>query len=134
MKLYQAALTLIVFLGLFSNTYSQGISEDLPPDQNSVEVYYFHNQRRCVTCREVEKVSKATVAELYNGMVKFEVYNLEEAKGKDMAKKLKVAGQALVIIKGETKIDLTNESFRYAKNEPERLEALIKKTIDPLLK
>ena len=63
------------------------------------------------------------------------IFNLlEDENVKDMATKLKVAGQALEIIKAGTKIDLTGESFRYAKNEPEKLEALIKEKIDPLLK
>jgi len=52
---------------------------------------------------------------------------------KEKAEKIGVAGQTLVIVKGETKINLTNEGFMYARSNPGKLETLIKEKIDPLL-
>ena len=47
--------------------------------------------------------------------------------------KAKAEGQRLLIISGNNRIDLTDVAFMYARNNPEKLKAEIKKTIDTLL-
>ena len=98
-----------------------------------VEVYYFHYTRRCATCNAVESVSKEAVAELYGGKVTFTGYNLDEDAGERKGKELDVSGQTLLIVAGETKINITNEGFMNARSNPEKLKAIIKEKIDPLL-
>ncbi len=100
---------------------------------DNVEVYYFHNARRCTTCKAVEAESKNAVKELYGDKISFAAYNLEEAKGEQKAKKLGVSGQTLLIVSGDTKINITNEGFMYARNNPEKLKQIIKSKIDPLI-
>ncbi len=137
MKKTRYILILIVLLSFTNVSFAQSNATDKTDTseiKDEVTVYYFHVERRCLTCKTVESVSKAAVAELYNGSVKYKVFNLDGERGKDMAKKLKIAGQSLVIVQGETKIDITTESFRYAKNDPDRVRALIKEKTDPLLK
>lgn len=106
---------------------------------DKVEVYYFHFSRRCVTCLAVEnKTQEAIVAlypEAYNkGKITFASINLEDEKSKPLAERAKVTGQALVIMSGEFRKDLTAEGFMYANNNFEKLKAEIQKTIDPLVK
>jgi len=98
-----------------------------------VEVFYFHYTRRCVTCNAVESVSKEAVAELYGDKVSFTGYNLDDADGEAKGKELQVSGQTLLIVAGDTKINITNEGFMNARNNPEKLKAIIKEKIDPLL-
>ena len=100
---------------------------------DKVEVYYFHYTRRCATCKAVENVSKEAVAELYGNKVIFAGYNLDEETGESKGKEFEVSGQTLLIVAGNTKIDITNEGFLNANSNPEKLKAIIKEKIDPLL-
>ena len=100
---------------------------------NKAEVYYFHYTRRCATCNAVESVSKEAVAELYGDKVTFADYNLDEEAGKTKGKELEVSGQTLLIVAGDTKINITNEGFMNARSNPDNLKAIIKEKIDPLL-
>ena len=103
-----------------------------------VEVYYFHFTRRCVTCQAVETETQAAIAALYPGQAKkglivFKAVNLDEKTSDALAKKCKAEGQALLIISGGKRFDLTDQGFMYAKSNPEKLKAELKKVIDPLL-
>jgi hypothetical protein len=98
-----------------------------------VEVFYFHNVRRCATCMAVEAESKDIVEELYKDKVAFSTYNLEEKDGKEMAGELGVSGQTLLIVSGKTRINITNEGFINARSNPEKLKQIMKEKIDPLL-
>lgn len=100
---------------------------------DKIEVFYFHFARRCVTCRTVEKVSMEAIKELYVDKVSFTSYNLDMPEGEIFGKKLGVAGQTLLIVYDDKKIDLTAKGFRYARNNPEKLKKIIKEKIDPLL-
>ncbi len=100
---------------------------------DNVEVFYFHSTRRCVTCQAVEEVSKASVAELYGDTVKFTGYNLDEPEAAKKAEELEISGQTLLIVSGDTKINITNDGFMYARNNPDKLKQIIKGNIDPLL-
>ena len=78
---------------------------------DDVAVYYFHYTRRCVTCQAVETVSGEAVKELFGDRVPFLEINLDEKAGKDKAKELGISSQALLIVHGDRKINLTNEGF-----------------------
>jgi hypothetical protein len=99
----------------------------------TVEMYYFHFSRRCATCQAVEDVSQESVQELYGDQVAFLAYNLEEEEGEMKGEEIGVSGQTLLIVSGDTKIDLTNEGFMNARSNPEKLKEIIKENIDPLL-
>lgn len=103
-----------------------------------VEVYYFHFTRRCVTCQAVETETKTAISALYptqakKGLITFTAVNLDEKKSEALAKKCKAEGQALLVISGGKRLDLTEQGFMYAKSSPNKLKAELKKTIDPLL-
>ena len=103
-----------------------------------VEVYYFHFTRRCVTCQAVETESQKAIAALYpvqykKGLVTFKSVNLDVKGSEVLASKCKVEGQALLVISGHKRIDLTDKGFMYAHSKPESLKEELKKTIDPLL-
>ena len=103
-----------------------------------VEVYYFHFTRRCVTCQAVETETQAAITALYpiqikKGLVTFKAVNLDEKTSEALAKKCNAEGQALLVISGGKRIDLTEQGFMYAKSSPVKLKAELKKTIDPFL-
>nr|WP_321409870.1 nitrophenyl compound nitroreductase subunit ArsF family protein [uncultured Carboxylicivirga sp.] len=100
---------------------------------DKVEVFYFHFNRRCATCNAVEEVSKLAIAETYGDKVSFESCNLDEKEGKEKGNNLGVSAQTLLIVSGEAKINITSQAFMNARSNPEKLKALIKEKIDPLL-
>ena len=99
-----------------------------------VEAYYFHLSTRCVTCKAVEAEAKKNLESLYGGKVTFQAINIEDDASKAIVEKLKISGQTLILVKGDTKINLTNEGFLYAINNPEKFKSIIKEKVDKLLK
>lgn len=123
-------LTLLIISAVFAGS---------PAPKARIEVYYFHFTRRCMTCNNVEKVSKEAVETQYaeqvkKGEITFKSVNLDEKDGEAIGAKYKVEGQTLLIVSDEKRVDLTDKGFMYANNSPEKLKAEIKKAIDGFLK
>ena len=136
MKTIQILLAVAIASGIFDSCNAQADKNDQSykvAKPEKVEVFYFHFTRRCATCKAVESVSKDAIRELYGEQVGFEEYNLDEASGKAKGGQLGISGQTLLIIAGDTKIDITNEGFMNARSNPEKLKQIIKEKIDPLL-
>jgi len=136
------SILFLIIMSSFSLTgFSQATEESTDQetiDEAVVEVYYFHFTRRCATCQAVEDESKAALEVLYpeeleSGKILFIPINLEEEANEEFAMKMKIAGQSLLVVKGEEKIDLTSDGFKYARSNPEKLQASLKDTIDPML-
>lgn len=107
-------------------------------EQADIMVYYFHYTRRCATCNAVEDVTRLALKEYYadkleKGEIAFQSINIEEKEGEATANKLEIAGQALLVLKGDQKTDLTEKGFLYAVSEPEKLKAEVKTAIDAVL-
>jgi len=106
-------------------------------NSSDVKIYYFHFTRRCATCMAVEDNARKAVAALYPDEVKtgkysFTSLNLDEASAKDIADKLRVGGQALMIVSGDKKIDITGAAW-LAAHEPDKMKAEIKSGIEKVL-
>jgi len=99
-----------------------------------VEAFYFHMSTRCVTCKAVEAEAKKNLESLYGNRVTFQAINIEDDASKAIVEKLKISGQTLLLVKGDTQINLTNEGFLYAMNNPEKFKSIIKEKVDALLK
>ncbi len=132
-KTMMLSIALIMFMGIWS---CNAQTEKKDPSTNAsakVEAYYFHFSSRCVTCNTVESEAIASIKSLYGDKVSFQSINLDDESSKALAKKLQVAGQSLLIVKGDTKINITNEGFMYARNNPEKFKLIIKEKVDGLL-
>lgn len=99
-------------------------------EEVQVTAYYFHATRRCATCQAVEKVSKEYIENNYKGTVNFISINREEEQNKDLVEKYEIAGQTLLIVFGDEVVNLTTDAFMNARSNPEKLEEIIKSTID----
>ena len=117
-KFFLMSFVLIAMVGI-----SYGQTNQKPASAVSttgdVEVYYFHMTLRCTTCKTVEAEARKNVEMLYadqvkNGKISFTALNLEEPTGKAMGEKLGVNSQTLLIVKGDRKVNITNEGFLYA--------------------
>jgi hypothetical protein len=135
-------LVIFVLIALFNLSCTAQTSQKPAPvvlNNGDVEVYYFHMTTRCMTCRAVEAEARKNVEMLYadqvkSGRISFTALNLEEATGKSMGEKLGVNSQTLLIVKGDLKINITNEGFLYAVSQPQKFTEVMKAKIDPLIK
>ncbi len=71
--------------------------------------------------------------ELSDGDITFTSLNLDETNSKKLAQNLKVSGQALLIVRGEERLNLTSEGFMNARTNPEKFHEILKTQIDKLL-
>jgi len=137
MKNLYTILLCLLFSGTLFTVQAQDAQQlkDVPEvSTDKVEVYYFHNERRCATCNAVEDVTEAALDEYYSeqlkaGTVTFQSLNIEEDANEALAKELRISGQTLLIIINGKKKDLTNDAFMYARSNPEKLMEKIHKTI-----
>jgi len=133
MKIVLLSFMLLLMSTLISNAQtSKSVTQSLNPAK--VEAYYFHMSTRCVTCKAVEAEAKKNLESLYGDKVTFKAINLEDDANKAIVEKLSISGQTLLLVKGDTKINLTNEGFMYAVNNPEKFKSIIREKVDGLLK
>lgn len=138
-KMVVLSFALIMMLGGIScNAQGAKKEETKAVAKGKVEVIYFHFTRRCMTCNAVETEAKKALEAMYpkwikSGLVTFKSINLDDAASKSAAQKHGAEGQSLLVIGGGKRVDLTSQGFMYAVNNPEKLKAELKKTIDPLL-
>ncbi len=137
---------LLAIIGLTScgnnqNTNAQTSTKTVQKEY--VEVLYFHGKQRCVTCNAIEKLTKEVIekdfAEQFkNGKVVFKVIDISTKEGEKIADKYEVTWSSLYINKWkdgkETKNNMTDFGFSYAKGSPDVFKAGVKKKIDELLK
>jgi hypothetical protein len=77
------AIALLVFFASQINVELFGQTAAAVADEPTVEVFYFHYTRRCVTCRIVEKETENSINENFKQMVDegkivYLILNLEE--------------------------------------------------------
>lgn len=128
----------LAFGSITSRAVGVMVKETKSAVKEKIEVYYFHFTRRCMTCNAVETEARKAVESLYpeevkNGTVKFIEINLDNKNSKPAVEKAKAQGQALIIVKGDKRVDLTTQGFMYAVSNPERLKNEIKKAVDNML-
>ncbi len=107
-------------------------------ENSELLVYYFHFTNRCATCNAVENETRAALEMFYadqvrEGNIAFTSLNLEEEDGKQMAEQLNIAGQTLILVKGDRKVNLTNEGFMNARTNAGKFHEILKSNIDKML-
>jgi hypothetical protein len=137
MKSIRLLLVIILLVPFFEGNAQTG--DKAKSSNEKIEAYYFHFTSRCMTCRTVEERAKQNLEDLYPDQVKagtitFQAANLNEKEGEALAKKLGVSGQTLLLVKGSTQVNLTNEAFLYAVTNPDKYKKVIKEKVDELLK
>ncbi|MDL2230893.1 nitrophenyl compound nitroreductase subunit ArsF family protein [Bacteroidales bacterium OttesenSCG-928-L19] len=113
-------------------TANEGSKNASVEDANLVNVYYFHGKQRCKTCIAVGNVTKETVETAYanNSNVKFAEILTTEKEYENLFEKYEVSWNALIIAKGDDFVDITEQAFATAVNNPESLTNLIKDEVN----
>ena len=139
MKKHISIIILAVIISSFFSANSQTPkATKVIAKPSKVEVYYFHYTRRCVTCQAVETETQKSILALYplqakKGLITFKSINLDDKSSEAIAAKCKAEGQSLLITSYNKRVDLTDKAFMYAKSNPAKLKAELKKIIDPML-
>lgn len=106
-----------------------------------VKVFYFHGERRCQTCNNIEKMTKTAVQnnfsnELTNGKVKIESVNFEKDENKKYVKDFQLYSSSVIIVKYKNgkQIEWKNcqKIWELVRNQPEFME-YIKKEVNSYL-
>jgi thiol-disulfide isomerase/thioredoxin len=133
MKLHQIFSLLFLFAGISLSCQAENSAVQLSSGEDQViEAYYFHTNRRCGGCRLVESEFEKAVKELYGEQVVFEAHNLDTPEGKAFASEKGVGAQAAMIYVADQQVNVTGDCFRNARN-PEALRKVLQQRIDPLL-
>lgn len=140
MKSLRLNIVMLLFIPFIACTAQTSNKEAKATSNNSdkIEAYYFHFTARCVTCKTIEAKAKENLEILYpqhvkNGLISFQSVNFDDSGNKPLAQKLGIAGQTLLLVKGEEKINITNEGFMYAMVKPEKFKEVINEKVDFLL-
>lgn len=96
---------------------------------SNIEVIQFHSEHRCVTCLEIEKLTKEVLKETSN--IPFKLVNVEDEKNEKLAESFEATGTALFLFNPKTgkKKDLTSFAFMNAMGEKAKFKAGLKKEI-----
>jgi len=140
MKTLRLIIALVLIAPSISCSAQPSVKNNKTAGNNSdkIEAYYFHFTARCTTCKTIEAKAKEDLEVLYpehvkSGLITFQSLNMDEADNKLVAQKLGVSGQTLLLVRGDQKINITNEGFMYAVVKPEKFKEVINEKVEFLL-
>lgn len=113
-----------------ANSSNEVLTESTTFDLKSnadVVVIQFHNENRCKTCMNIERLSKASISE----GVDFQLLNVEDSTNEAAAEFFEASGTALFLYNPKTKDkkDLTDFAFMNA-NDEEKFTSELKSEIE----
>lgn len=111
-------------------TTTEAITQTIDPQ--AINVYYFHGKNQCKTCVAVVNVTQTTLQENFadNLNVKFIEVKTHEKENNWLVEKYNVTWNALIIAKNDDSIEITQQAFANAVNNPESLTELIKSEVN----
>lgn len=107
-----------------------------------IEVLYFHGKKRCITCNNIERLTKEVLnkdfaKELKEGKIKMKVIDISLDENEKIADKYEVTWSSLLVNKWkgnkETVNDMTDFGFEYAKTQEGEFKKGLKEKIKSLL-
>lgn len=134
--IFMAVGALLLFASSASAQTDQNQAALIEKQAAKVQVYYFHGDHRCETCKAVGKVSKDLVDNQYgdNENVEFIEINYDEKGNEALVEKFEVTSSGLYVYNQKKVLNLTTHAFQYAKTDPDKLEKILKAIIDKNLK
>lgn len=116
------------------STAGEKKQHDASVSGEKVEVYYFHFTRRCISCVNVQKSTERVITENFkeeinNGTLVYNEVNLSEPESREIAESLDVGRQALLVVCGDKKFDLTMQGFMLASRDYERFKEILEEAI-----
>jgi len=108
------------------------VSESAP----SIQILYFHGDRRCPTCIKVGEISLNLFKTKYanNAAVAYKEINTDKEENKAIAEKYQILSSSLIIDVNGTVKNITVDAFKLAKSDAAALEKMITDIIEEGLK
>jgi hypothetical protein len=139
-------LSLLIFIS-FTSLYFKSVAASAEGtisinvlNEQPVYIYYFFFTPRCDECIILEKALQKVLNGNYSQELKskrliFKMIDLTnpDSESKKIIKELGVRRQLLLLVSGETKVNLTKDAFRYAENQYDHFRDFIKTAIDQVL-
>jgi hypothetical protein len=129
-----------VSVGSCGNSKANGDEKKSPEQatasEKTVQILYFHGDRRCPTCIKVGEISLNLYNTRYasNSVIVYKEVNIDKEENKALAEKYQITGSSLLIdVKGEVK-NITIDAFKYAKSDSAQLEKIITDIVEAGLK
>jgi len=127
-------INLLVLIAIFAGCGQSGkkMENTVKIDETVVNVYYFHGKQRCKTCIAVQDVARETIEKNFsdNDKVRFIEINTSEKGNETLIEKYDVTWNALIIAFGDNYVEITDQAFATAVNNPQSLENLIKEEVN----
>jgi hypothetical protein len=105
-----------------------------------VYIYYFYFTPRCDECLIVEKALVKVLDDYYSEELRskqliYKTINLTDPdpESKKIAQELRVRRQLLLLVSGDTIVNMTRDAFRYAETRYELFRDSMKNAIDQIL-
>lgn len=128
------SITVFVLIGLMLTSVDSKAQQTKQTQGTTIEVIQFHSEHRCVTCVQIEKMTRATLNKSFKS-VPFTLVNVDDLKNASKAEQFEATGTALYLFNPKTgkKKDLTEFAFMKAFDDKE-FEAELKKQIEDFMK
>lgn len=128
------SITVFVLIGLMLTAVYSKAQQTKQTQATTIEVIQFHSEHRCVTCVQIEKMTRATLDKNFKS-VPFTLVNVDDSKNATKAEQFEATGTALYLFNPKTgkKKDLTEFAFMKAFDDKE-FEAELKKQIEDFMK
>lgn len=125
------------FFALSGMGYGQPAGANATLPANRVEILDFHNEHRCPTCLEIERLTRKILQDSYademkRGTISFHLINADDKENLTIVRKYKAYGSTLIVRSvrngKEEFVDLTTFAFMNF-NKPQKFTATVKKEI-----
>lgn len=136
MKKYLLLIAIAIFsvnLGSCSSGNAKsGETKSPEVSASTIQILYFHGDRRCPTCIKVGEISLKLFNAKYanNSTVVYKEVNTDKEENKAIAEKYQITSSTLLIdVKGVVK-NITVDAFKLANSDPAALEKMITDIIE----
>lgn len=96
---------------------------------NVTQVLYFYGKQRCVTCNEIERLTKEVVDSLSNDQIVLKIIDLSLPENESIADRYEITWSSLLLDRNGKVSDLTETAFSYAKGQPEVFKAHLREEL-----
>jgi len=126
--------TILILIATLAGCGQSGkkATNTLTIDETAVNIFYFHGKQRCKTCVAVQNVARESIEKAFadNEKVRFIEINTSEKGNKALIEKYNVTWNALIIAFSGSYVEITDQAFATAVNNPQSLENLIKEEVN----
>ncbi len=102
--------------------------------ESGLKVVVLHTNKRCITCRAIEELTRQAVAELNDENLDLEVVNISESENEHIADKYEATWSSLILDNGASVNNLTKMAFANARTNPDQFKATLKSEIAKMVK